>query len=74
MEELLHQDVYSDNEIESKNIKLIPAKVISFIKKQNNEMNVIIHSCLDNAKKISVLSFQWELEFEEQPKKRSKKN
>ena len=32
-------------------------------------MNVIIHSCLDHREKESVLTYKWELEYEEEKKK-----
>jgi len=65
MEEKLHEPIYLENNLRSSNIKLIPAKLMCFVKKHKNEMNVIIHSCLGHKEKLSVLTYQWELEYEE---------
>lgn len=73
MEETLVEPVTTINDMESRNTRLIPAKLICFIKNYNNEMNAIIHSCLDSKKKISVLTYQWEQEFDAAQKIKSKK-
>jgi len=69
MEEKLHEPIAMKNILNPSNIKLIPAKLICFIKNHKNEMNVIIHSCLGHREKESVLTYKWELEYEEEKNK-----
>ena len=47
----------------TKKAVLIPAKIYCFIQDENGVMFAIIHSYLQENKKISVLTYQWELEF-----------
>ena len=37
-------------------------------------MSAIIHSCLNEKEKLSVITFKWELEYESEPKLNSKRN
>jgi len=69
MEEKLHEPISMKNNLKPSNIKLIPAKLICFIKNHKNEMNVILHSCLGLSEKLSVLTYKWELEYEKEKKK-----
>lgn len=59
--EMLTKPVATMNDMEFRNSKLTPAKFICFIKNQNSEMNVFVHTCLDSKNKLSVLTYQWEL-------------
>src|SRR6478735_153862 len=42
---------------------LIPAKIQCFIEDHNGNLFAIIHSCLENCSKMSVLTYRWQLEF-----------
>src|SRR5437868_5533776 len=42
---------------------LIPAQLICLIKEDNGDLSAIVHSCLQYQKKISVLTYRWQLEY-----------
>ena len=54
------QDVKLSHNLQ--NYVLIPAKIYCFIQDENGDMFIIIHSCLQDNRKISVLTYRWELE------------
>ena len=43
---------------------LIPAKLICIIQDKSNNIFAIVHSCLQYRKKVSVLTYWWQLEYE----------
>ena len=45
------------------NVELIPAKLVCIIRNGDDEIYAIIHSCLQNPKKMSVLTYRQELEY-----------
>ena len=47
----------------TKDVALIPAKIKCFVKDQNDDMLAIIHSCIENCAKMSVLTYRWQLEY-----------
>jgi hypothetical protein len=51
--------------IKSEPLALIPAKLICFVQDPEGEMFAIIHSCYEQKRKMSVLTYQWQLEYEE---------
>ena len=65
MQETLDMPVKTDDHESTSNAVLIPAKVLCFIKGNDNEIMAIIHSCLQTTKKKSVLTYQWQLEYKE---------
>ena len=42
----------------------IPAKLICIIQDESNDFFAIVHSCLQYRKKVSVLTYWWQLEYE----------
>ena len=50
--------------IGSEKAMLIPAKIIVLITDEKNDTYAIIHSCLQYCKKISVLTYRWQMEYE----------
>lgn len=42
---------------------LIPAKIMCFVEDQHNDRYAIIHSCLQHHKRMSVLTYRWQLEY-----------
>ena len=62
--ELLHQPVATENSLLTNDVMLIPAKIQCFIEDHNGNLFAIIHSCLENYSKMSVLTYRWQLEFE----------
>ena len=44
--------------------KLIPTKLVCFFKDEQGETYAIIQSCLQQSKNMSVLTYQWKLEYE----------
>ena len=63
--EILDEPVVTEDTNKTSNVLLIPGKILCFVKDQNDEMFAIIHSCLDNYAKMSVLTYRWQLEYEE---------
>ena len=61
--ELLDHPVETENASISNQVVFIPAKILWFVEDQNGKMFAIIHSCLDNSAKMSVLTYRWQLEF-----------
>jgi len=49
---------------EKQTAMLIPAKLICIIQDEQNETFAIVHSCLQLCKKVSVLSYRWQMEYE----------
>ena len=43
---------------------LIPAKLICIITDECNNAFAIVHSCLQHQKKVSVLTYRWQMEYE----------
>ena len=43
---------------------LVPAKVIDFIEDKNNETYALVYSCWHYRRKVSVITYRWQLEFE----------
>jgi hypothetical protein len=66
--EVLHQPVITENSIPTNDVLLIPAKILCFVEDHNKNMHAIIHSCLENSSKMSVLTYRWQLEYlQDQP-------
>ena len=42
---------------------LVPSKLITFIEDQHGEQFAIVHSCCQYQKKMSVLTYRWQLEY-----------
>ena len=61
--EVLHQPVANENSIPINEVSFIPAKILCFVEDHNKNMHAIIHSCLDNCSKMSVLTYRWQLEY-----------
>ena len=61
--EILQQAVTTENSLLTCDVQLIPAKILCFVEDQNGKKFAIIHSCLDNSSKMSVLTYRWQLEF-----------
>ena len=61
--EVLQQPVTTENSLITHDIQLIPAKILCFVEDHNGKMFAIIHSCLENCSKMSVLTYRWQLEF-----------
>jgi hypothetical protein len=61
--EVLHQPVATENSLLTSDVMLIPAKIHCLIEDHNGKMFALIHSCLDNSRKMSVLTYRWQLEF-----------
>lgn len=55
-------------------VTLIPAKIICFVKNSCGKIYAIVHSCLQSKKKISVLTYQWQLEYQENQIKNKKRH
>ena len=49
---------------EKQTAMLIPAKLICIIEDEQNDVYAIVHSCLQHCRKVSVLSFRWQMEYE----------
>ncbi len=45
------------------NVTLIPGKIMSFVSDHKGDMFAIVHLCLENSVKISVLTYRWQLEY-----------
>jgi hypothetical protein len=60
--ELSNIEESTDNE--KSTAMLIPAKIICIIQEEQNEAYAIIHSCFQVCKKVSVLSYCWQMEYE----------
>jgi hypothetical protein len=67
MDEKLVKEDFTDSNTNPKNVSLVPAQLICFIKNHKNEMSAIIQSCLNEKEKLSVIAYKWELEFEKEP-------
>ena len=74
MDEKIIKEEITDLHSNPKNLSLVPAQLICFIINHKNEMSTIIHSCLNEKEKLSVITYKWELEYEKQPKLNSQKN
>src|SRR5688572_3071973 len=61
--EVLHQGVTTESSLLTNNVILIPAKIQCFVEDQHGKMFAIIHSCLENSSKMSVLTYRWQLEY-----------
>ena len=61
--EVLHQPVSTENSDPTNDVMLIPAKILCFVKDHKGKMFAIIHSCLENTAKMSVLTYRWQLEY-----------
>src|SRR5687768_15141546 len=61
--EVLHQPVATKTSQLTSDAMLIPPKVHCFIEDHNGKIFAIIHLCLDNSSKISVLTYRWQLEY-----------
>lgn len=68
MQETLDMSIQTDDDDKIGSVLLIPAKVICFVMDDDKEITAIIHSCLQKSKKASVLTYQWQLEYEENQK------
>lgn len=55
----------NENEHNPKSALLIPAKLICIIKDDSNNIYAIVHSCLQFCKKVSVLTYCWQMENED---------
>ena len=61
--EVLHQPVVTKNKLLTCDVLLIPAKILCFVEDHNGKMLAIIHLCLNNYSKMSVLTYRWQLEY-----------
>ena len=61
--EILHQPVTTENSHLTSDVLLIPAQILCFIEDHSGKLHAIIHSCLENVSKMSVLTYRWQLEF-----------
>ena len=61
--EVLHQPVTFENSLLTSDVQLTPAKILCFVQDHNGKKLAIIHSCLENCSKMSVLTYRWQLEF-----------
>jgi len=56
-------NMHNDNDNTSTFATLIPAQLICIIQEESGEVFAIVHSCLQYRKKISVLTYRWQLEY-----------
>ena len=61
--EVLYQGVTTESSLLTNDVILIPAKIHCFVEDQHGQLFAIIHSCLENSSKMSVLTYRWQLEF-----------
>ena len=73
MDEKIVKEEFTDFHSNPKNVSLVPAQLICFVKNHKNEMSAIIQSCLNEKEKLSVITYKWELEYEKEPKQNSQK-
>lgn len=61
---MIQNEVELQNMQVSKNVKLVPAKILGFLETDNNCIEAVVHSCYEQSRKLLVLTNGWRLEFE----------
>ena len=70
IQEHLDEPVMNEDEEETDDVDLVPAKLMCFVTTPDKQMYALIHSCQTRSKKASVLTYQWRLEYEEDSEKK----
>ncbi len=64
-EEFLDVPVITQEKETSSNVLLIPAKLLCFVQDDNDNYFAVVHLCHEHFVKMSVLTYRWQLEYEE---------
>ena len=64
-EDTLDEPVITQEKGKTSNVLLIPAKIVCFVQDSSNKIFAIVHSCHEYCAKMSVLTYRWQLEYEE---------
>ena len=62
-EEQLFVPVMTEEAAEANDTMLIPAKIMCFVRDQNDDLYAVIHSCHEYHIRASVLTYRWQFEY-----------